>query len=111
MSAERFGAVYFDSTNQDTFLSVATGAALYDSSIVVNFCNQNTFAVSICLAYLPTTTQSNPANADFLEFRRVLGPHESFRTPAIAMSQTGRLAARSNLGGVSVVAYGYRDEI
>jgi len=109
MSSVRFGAVYIDNTNIDTWVEVAEGNTGFEASVVLNFCNQSNADMSVSLAYIGDPLLSGPLNADVMWMNRVLHPGEPITTPAIALSEIGRLVVRANAVGLSVVAYGFRD--
>jgi hypothetical protein len=110
MSAERFGAVYFDSTNTNTYVELVPTAVGYERTVIVNFCNNNSSEVTISLAYITDATATSPVNSDILLKDYVLAANTAWQFPAIGLSQTGRLAVKA-ITGTTVIAHGFKDPI
>lgn len=109
MSSVRFGAVYIDSSKVATWTLVAEGSVGYEQSVVLNFCNQANYVLSVGLAYIGDPLLSGPLPSDIMFIHRTMGVGESFSLPAIALSEVGSLVVRSEYVGLSVVAHGFRD--
>jgi hypothetical protein len=111
MSAKRFGAVYFNQDTAQTWLGLMSGEEFYDKTAVVNICNQSNEVTQVSLAYIVDPDVVVPKQEDFLLFYKQLNPLETFRYESLAVASNARIAVWSLKPGVSVVAFGYQDEI
>ena len=104
MAARKFSSQLL-SPNQDNI--IMTGGNYKDSTVVVNFCNQNNFPVNIWLAYSDNTGQYT--NSDYLLFQYPIAPYIPFQFKGIAVETLCSLIARTDSVNVSVIVYGVDD--
>lgn len=104
MAAKRFGAVLL---SNDQYLCVAEGNVGYDATVTVQICNQSSGENDVTLAY--TVNTFDPPNSDFILFNRKLTANETLEIRGIALEGGYSLVARSCLGSVSVVVYGFEE--
>lgn len=108
MAAKRFGAALLASQANT---KITTGKPGYDSTVNVTFCNQTGGPALLYLAYCNDPQgDCNVEDSEYLLFSYPLPSHHSHDVRGIAVQAMHCLVARSSIGGVSVVAYGYEEE-
>lgn len=108
MAAKKFGAIYFDDTSLNAGKLLAATPDGFDSTVIVNFCNQNNSLATVTLAYAAADAVSLEPK-DYLLFNLTLRPYESYQYTTVALEANHALFVRSATAGVSVIAYGYMD--
>lgn len=92
------------SPNQDSIIMSGDNS---DSTVIVNFCNQNSFPVNIWLAY--TDDNGEYTKGDYLIFNFPISPYVPFQLKGIPIENLHSLIARTDGLNVSVVVYGISD--
>lgn len=111
MTAKRFGALDL-TLNTDTILM--SGPSGFSSTANVRFVNRNSSPVKVRLALVDEPAASalaNLSNEDYLEFDIELRANGVLENTGIVVPEDFTLVARSDTNDVTVVAYGFQEEI
>ena len=110
MTAKRFGALDLV-LNTDTLLM--SGPASFSSTVNVRFVNRNSTPVRVRLALVDEPAASALAELDpedYLEFDVSVRANGVLENTGIVVPEDYSLVARSDTGGVTVIAFGFQEE-
>jgi hypothetical protein len=113
MTARRFGAVDFLTTNTNVVLM--SSPANFDATVNVRFVNRNSSSsvkVRLALVDSPSgTALVNLSNEDYLEFDTTILPNEVLEETGITVPENHTLVVRSDTLLVNVIAFGFEEQV
>jgi hypothetical protein len=105
MTSGRLGAVDLAAATNTSVYFPSTGTV---GSVSVNFCNRSTYTAVIRMALATTTS---PSNSDWLIYDYELPPGHSLERTGLVLQVGMQVIVYSNQANVSVVVYGFEQEI
>lgn len=108
MAAKRFGALMLEA---DISTILVTTQNNYDSTINVIFVNQSSSDAEVFLSYVDSNIIDDLSLEDYIVFAKNLEPNSTYEIKGIALEGGCSLVARSTIENVSVLAYGFEEEI
>lgn len=111
MAAKRFGALDLAATTDTVLMS---GASNFDSTVNVRFTNRNATPVRVRLALVDDIAASAVANLsdeDYLEYDVEIRANGVLENTGLAIPENYSLVARSDTTSVSVIAFGFEEQI
>lgn len=111
MTAKRFGAKDL-TANTDTILM--TGSPNTNSSVNVRFVNRNPNPVNVRLALVDANATNALAELsleDYLEYDTEILAQDVLEDTGLVVPAGYTLVARANTSGVTVIAYGFEEQV
>lgn len=111
MAGERFGALDLMADNDVVLMEGLVGN---DKVANIRFVNRNGISVTVRMALVDSpsaTAVANLAPEDYLEFDAEVGPNNVLENTGIVVPPGFSIVVRSNTNEVSVIAYGFIEEI
>ena len=112
MAAKRFGALDLTTINTDVVLM--TGCAGWDSTVNIRFTNRTSGPVKVRMALVPFpsgTAVANLDDADYLEYDVEILANCVLENTGLALQGDNSFVVRTDTAGVSVVAYGWEEQL
>ncbi len=97
--------------NTTVWEHIVTGNSGYESTITVNVSNHNSFDVTVSLALTVSASIPMVSAKDVLFLDQLVYSRNTRQFPGIIMPENISLAIKSNYPNVSVLVYGYEEEI
>ena len=94
-----------------TWTEVTTGQIGYDSTVTVHVVNHNNADIKINLALTTASPIINTPLHDIFELQQIVFAQGSRQFPGIVLPEGITLAAQSDTANVSVLVYGYEEEL
>lgn len=111
MTARRFGALDLAANTNTVLMSSANN---FDSTVNIRFVNRNATSIRVRLALVDAPAVSalvDLSNSDYLEFDTEILPNEVLENTGIVVPENYSLVVRSDSASVSVVAYGFEEQV
>lgn len=109
MAAKRFGAITLDVANE--WKHLFTAKPNFDTCSTISFVNRTDEVRFVSMLYTPSATVAGASNDDYFLSELQLWPDDVFYIPGLAVESTYSIFAKSNLPGISVMAYGFEDSV
>lgn len=90
---------------------VVTGNPGYESTITINISNHNSFDVSVSLALTVSASIPLVSAKDVLFLDQLVYSRNTRQFPGIILPENISLAVKSDSPNVSILVYGYEEEI
>lgn len=108
MAAKLFNSKMINTT---TWEHIVTGNSGYESTITVNISNHNNFDVSVSLALTVSASIPTVSAKDILFLEQLVYSRNTRQFPGIILPENISLAVKSDSPNVSVLVYGYEEEV
>ena len=108
MPAKKFAAVMLNGT---IWTEITTGQLGYDSTVTIHVVNHNNGDSKINLALTTASPITTTPIVDIFELEQLVFARNSRQFPGIVLPAGVTLAAQSDTANVSVLVYGFEEEI
>lgn len=109
MAAKRFGAISLDVA--DEWKHLFTAKLDFDTCATISFVNRTDEIRFISMLYTHSPVVAGANTNDYFFYDLQLWPDDVFYVPGLAVESTYSIFIKSNLPGVSAMAYGFEDRI